>query len=130
VLVLARGPVRAGASAQFDLALVEMLLEPEPLGPGDFPVLISRAGLAAPVEECLVMADDVLVEDGDVAPGRFKIQVPEQGCADVDGQPVVDQVGGQQPAEVVRGEARRAELRVAAGEVVAAAAEHDLDGGG
>jgi hypothetical protein len=52
VLVLARGPVKAGASAQFDLALVEVLLEPEPLGAGDFPVLVGRAGLAAPVEEC------------------------------------------------------------------------------
>jgi hypothetical protein len=61
--MLARGPVRAGASAQFDLALVEVIFEPEPLGAGDFPVLISRAGLAAPVKECLVMADDVLVED-------------------------------------------------------------------
>ena len=75
MLVLARGPIRAGASAQFDLALVEVFLAPEPLGLGDFPVLIGRADLATPVQECLVMADDVLVEDGDVAPGRFKIQV-------------------------------------------------------
>jgi hypothetical protein len=130
VFVLARGPVGAGASAQFDLALVEVFLESEPLGLGDFPVLIGGAGLATPVQECLVMADDVLVEDGDVAPGRFKVQVPEQGCADMDRQPVVHQIGGQQPAEVVRGEARRAELRMTPGEVVAAPAEHDQDGGG
>jgi hypothetical protein len=26
--------------------------------------------------------------------------VAEQGCADVDGQAVVDQVGGEEPAEV------------------------------
>ena len=76
------------------------------------------------------MADHVLVEDGDVAPGCLEIQMSEQGGSDVDRQPVVDQVGGQQPAEVVRGEARRAELRVAVSEVVAAPAEHDQDGGG
>jgi hypothetical protein len=54
----------------------------------------------------------------------------EQGGSDVDRQPVVHQVGGQQPSEVVRGEASRAEIRVAAREIVAAPAEHDLDGGG
>ena len=59
MLVLAGSPVGAGASSQFDLALVEVFFEPEPLGLGDFPVLIGGAGLAAPVEECLVMADDV-----------------------------------------------------------------------
>ena len=40
VLVLARGPVGAGASSQLDLALVEVFFEPEPLGLGDGPVLI------------------------------------------------------------------------------------------
>jgi len=48
----------------------------------------------------------------DVPASIFKIQVPEQGGADVDGEPVVDQFGGQQPAEIVRGEARGAEVRV------------------
>jgi hypothetical protein len=70
-------PVGAGASSQFDLALVEVFLEPEPLGLGVGPVLIGRPGLAAPVEECLVMADHVLVEDGDVAPGCLEIQMSE-----------------------------------------------------
>jgi hypothetical protein len=60
----------------------------------------------------------------------LKIQVPEQGGADVDGEPVVDQLGGQQPAEVVRGEARGAEVRVCFGQPCAPAAEHDQDGAG
>ena len=76
---------------EFDLALVEMYFGPEPLGLGDGPVLMGLPGaLAAPVEECLVVADHVLVEDGDVAPGCLEIQVSEQGGSDVDRQPVVD----------------------------------------
>src|SRR6202035_3028529 len=55
-----------GASSEFDLALVEVFRELSPLGLGDGPVLIGRAGLAGAVEECLVVADDVLVEDGDI----------------------------------------------------------------
>ena len=52
----------------------------------------------------LVVADDVFVEDGDVAAGDLQVEVAEQGRADVDRQAVVDQVGGEQATEVVRGE--------------------------
>ena len=38
--MLARGSVGTGAASQFDLALVEVLLEPEPLGFGDRAILI------------------------------------------------------------------------------------------
>lgn len=64
MFMLARGSVGTGAASQFDLALVEVLFEPEPLGFGDRPVLIRWPGLAAPVEKSLVVADDVFVEHG------------------------------------------------------------------
>jgi hypothetical protein len=65
--MMARGSVWAGASTQLDLALVEMLLEPEALRLSDGPVLVGGSGLAAAVEECLVVADHILVEEnGDV----------------------------------------------------------------
>jgi hypothetical protein len=49
------------------------------------------------------VADDVFVEDGDVAVGGLHVQVSKEGGADVDRQAVVDEVGGEQAAEVVRG---------------------------
>ena len=67
------------------------------------------------------MADDVVVEDRDVAAGGLDIQVAEQRGADVDGQAVVDQVGGEDPAEVVRGELQSGELRVGLGQLGAGA---------
>lgn len=67
--MLTRGPVRAGASAQLDFALVEVLLEPEPFGLGHGTVLIGRACLAAAVEVSLVVADEVFVEYRDTARG-------------------------------------------------------------
>jgi len=70
--VLAGGAVGAAAGAEFHLALVEVLLELGPLCVGGRPVLIGRAQLAPPVEECLVMAYEVFVEDRDVAAGRLQ----------------------------------------------------------
>jgi len=77
MLVLATGPVGPGAASQLDFALVEVLLEPEPLRFGDRPVLIGGPGLATTVDESLVVADDVFVEHCDVTPSCFKIQMPE-----------------------------------------------------
>lgn len=67
VLMLARSRVGPGAPAQFDFALVEVLLEPEPFDAGHGAVLVGRARLAA-AEVCLVVADEVLVEYRDIAP--------------------------------------------------------------
>jgi hypothetical protein len=67
-------------------------------------VLTGRAQGAAVVEELLVVADQDLLEDGDVAAGRLDVQVAQQGSADVDGQPVVDQVGGE-PSRTSHGRA-------------------------
>ncbi|MGW5421670.1 hypothetical protein [Streptomyces sp. NPDC003943] len=55
------------------------------------------------------MADDVLGEDRDVALGGLQVEVPEEGGADVDRQTAIDDVGGGEPAEVVRGELRAAD---------------------
>jgi hypothetical protein len=55
----------------------------------------------APVEELLVVADHAFVEDGDVPTCGLNVQVPFHGRADVDGQAVVDQVGGERPAEIM-----------------------------
>src|SRR6266849_6065297 len=100
MLVLARGPVGAGAAAPLDLALIEVFLETAPFGFGDGTVLIGRPGLAAPVEKALVVADNVFVEYCDVAPSCLKVQMPEQGCADMDRESAVHQIGGKESPEV------------------------------
>jgi hypothetical protein len=53
----------------------------------------------------------------------------EQSGSDVDREPAVDQFGGQEPAEVVRGEVCGVESGVLLGEFPAAAFEHVHDGG-
>ncbi|MEU7469986.1 hypothetical protein AB0A94_15850 [Streptomyces sp. NPDC044984] len=67
MLVVAGGAVRAGAVAESDLALVEVLLEVGPLLGGDLAVLDLQSERAAVVEEPLVVGDDDLGEDRDVA---------------------------------------------------------------
>src|SRR5262245_54849882 len=47
----------------------------------------------------LVLADEVLLEHGDVAPGGLNVEMAEEGGTDVDRQAVVDQLGGEQPAK-------------------------------
>ena len=66
-------PVRTSAAAELDLALVEVLLELPPLGVGRRPVLLARAQAPAPVEEGLVVADEILLEDRDVAAGGLQV---------------------------------------------------------
>ena len=61
--MLAGRSVGAAAGAELDPALVEMLLEFGHLRLGGCAVLASRALGPAPVEELLVVADYVLVED-------------------------------------------------------------------
>ncbi len=127
MLVHARRSVGASAAAELDLALVEVLLELLPFGVGRRPVLLVRPQASAPVEEGLVVADEVLLEDRDVAAGGLQVEVSEQGGTDVDGQTVVDQVGGEDTPEVVRCEARLRERRMPFGEVGAAPSEHGND---
>src|SRR5713226_4637301 len=110
MLVRARGAIWAAAGAEFHLPLVEVFFELGPLRVAWRPVFHGRAQLAPPVEKPLVVADEILVEDRDITAGCLQGQVPEQGGADVDGQAVVDQFGGEDPAEVVGAERQPREL--------------------
>ena len=75
------------------------------------------------------MPDHVFFEDGDVALRGLDVEVAEQLCTDVDGQSGIDQVGGQQPAEVVWGERQVFERRVGVRKLGAGALQHLADGG-
>ena len=63
-------------------------LELDPLRDGGGPVFLGGALGAAEIEEGLVVADEVLVDDGYVAAGGLQVGVPEQGGAEGDGQDV------------------------------------------
>jgi hypothetical protein len=128
VLVGAGGSVGTAAGTEFDAALVEVLMEVGPLLRGGVPVLLFWPFGPAPGEELVVVADHVLVEDRDVAAGGSDIERAEQSGADVDRQAVVDQLGGEEPAEVVGREPDVLELRVCQCEVVAGSADHAPDG--
>lgn len=97
VLVLAWCPVGAGAGAEFDLALVEVLLEVTPFPGRHVDVFVGWPQLAAPGQEVLVVLDHLLLEHRDVALSGLQVEVPEQLRADVDREAVVDQLGGKQP---------------------------------
>lgn len=64
VFVLARRAVGACAGAQFDLALVEVLVELGPFLAGGLAVFLDRPELTAVVQESDIVTDDVLVEHG------------------------------------------------------------------
>jgi len=79
-------------------------------------------------EEVLVVADQVLLEDGDVALGGLQVEVAEQLGADVDRQAAVDQIGDEQAAEVVWGELVPREALSGVGQFVAEALQNVSDG--
>src|SRR5690606_38130548 len=130
VFVCAGRPVGPAAGPQLDPALVEVLLEVVPLLGAGLAVLVLGPLGPAPGEELLVLADHVLVEHRDVAAGGADVEVAGQGGADVDGQAVVHEFGGEQPAEVVGCELHPLELRVRDGKSVAGPLDHAPDGGG
>ncbi|WTN35974.1 hypothetical protein OHQ89_47455 [Streptomyces canus] len=127
VLVLAGASVGATAGSEFDLAGVEVVLECGPLVGRGGPVLGLGPQVSAVVEELLVVAGYVFVEDGDVTAGGLQAQVAQEGGADVDGDTVVDEVGRKEASEFVCGEFRGAEAMVGRGEGLAGAAEHACD---
>ena len=124
MFVVAWCAVGAAAVAELDLALVEVLLELGPLGARRRAVFVLGAYLAASGQVCLVVTNDVFLEHRHVAPRGAEVQVPEQGGADVDRQAAVDEVGGEQPAEVVGGETGLREGGVILGEFVAQSSQH------
>jgi hypothetical protein len=85
VFVLAPGAIWASAGAKLDLAAVEWPLEIGPLILRDRPIFVGRALGPPTVQEVLVVAYYVLVEDGYVASGCLHIEVAEQRGADVNG---------------------------------------------
>jgi hypothetical protein len=100
----ARGSVGAEAVAELDAAELEVLLEVSPFVWGDVTVLGGVALGAAAGDEFPVAADDVVGEDGGVAAGGLQVDVPEEGGGDVQREAGADHLGGEQAAEVVRGE--------------------------
>jgi hypothetical protein len=50
----------------------------------------------------LVVANDVFLEDGDVAVSGLDVHMSEEGGPDLDRQTVADEVSGEKPAEVVK----------------------------
>lgn len=119
----ARSAVRTAAGTQFDPALVEVVLELIPLTGDGFAIFPCGAFGSAAGEELLVLGDDVFREDGDITAGGLDVQVPEQGRADVDGQSVIHQLGGEEPSEVLRREPDVSELRVLRDELVGCLAD-------
>ena len=93
-----RGPVRTSATAELHLPLVEVLLELTPFGVGRQTILLAGTQAPSPVEEGLVVTDQILFEDCDVTAGGLQVEVAQQSGADVDWQAVVDQVGGKRCA--------------------------------
>lgn len=77
MFVLAGGSVWPPAVAEFEFALVEVFLEFCPLFGGARPVFLGGPERAAGLEEVLVVADDVLVEDRDIASGGLQVEVSE-----------------------------------------------------
>jgi hypothetical protein len=104
MLVLAGRGVGTTALSELDFAFVEVNLELVPLRGGDRPVFPGGSGGPPTGEVCLVVPDDVFVEDGDVAVGGLDVEVPQQSGTDVDRQAVDNQIGGKQAPEVMRGE--------------------------
>ena len=107
VFVHAGCAVGAVALAEGHPAQQEVFFE---LGPlvvvGDL-VLPEWAQLAAPFDERLVGGDEVLGKHRGVATGGVEVEMSEQRSGDVQRQAAVDGVGGEQAAEVVRGEVHR-----------------------
>ena len=119
MFVFAGGGVGSPAVSQLDFTLIEVLFEFGPFTVGRRPVFLGGPGLPAPGQVGLLVADDVFLEDGDVAVGGLDIEVAQESCADVDRQAVIDQFCGQKAAEVVRGEAATAQLGMVDGDGVA-----------
>jgi hypothetical protein len=112
MLVLAARPVWASAGAEFDLALVEMLLELCPFFVGRRAVFFGRAHRAAPVEKFLHMPDNIVFEHRDVSLRSLQAHMTEQRCSNVNRKPIVDQIPHEQSPKIVWGEMQSSEFWV------------------
>lgn len=101
MFVFSGGGVCSPSVAELDVVLIEVLFEFGPFSGGQGPVFPGVPCRPAAGEVGLVVADDVLLKDGHLAVGGLYVQVSKEGGANVDRQAVVDEVGGEQAAEVV-----------------------------
>ncbi|MFB4285574.1 hypothetical protein ACBJ59_60680 [Nonomuraea sp. MTCD27] len=75
MLMLARGCIGTGASSEFDFAPVEVPFQIEPLLFADRAIFVWWPGLAAAVEEPLIVANDVFDKYNHVAASCLKVQM-------------------------------------------------------
>lgn len=115
VFVDAGGAVGAVAVAEGDLAEQEVLFELGPLVAGGGALLGAVAQRAAVLDERFVGGDEVFGEHRGVAAGGVETEVTEQGRGDVQREACADEFGGEQAAEVVRGEPDRLAVVVRSG---------------
>lgn len=101
VFVDAGRSVRSVAFTQGDPAQQEVFLEVRPLVGVGGPALTVGPQLAPPLDERLVGSNEVFGKHRGVSAGGIEIEVPEQGGGDVQWQPVVGGIGGEQATEVV-----------------------------
>lgn len=128
MFVFARGGVGAAAGAEFEFAKVEVLLKLAPFGGGGLAVLAAGAQGASLVEEAAVGADEVVVEDREVALGGVEVLVAQEPGRDVHRQAAGDGLGGEHPSEVVRGVVQGVVRRVAQAGALQGLGEQLLDG--
>jgi hypothetical protein len=83
-----------------------------PFDVGRFAVFLTWAAGPALVHEAPVVADHLLGIDGNIPLGGIEVEVSEEFGGDVDRQAAVHGFGGEDPAEVVRGEPQRGSVDV------------------
>lgn len=102
VLMAARRPIRAATVAEFELAVLEVLLEFGPFGVGRFAVFLGGSAAATGIEVGAVRADQVVLENGMIGLRSGDAGMAEQLRRDVDRQTAGDRLGDEHSAEVVR----------------------------
>lgn len=94
--------IGADAAAELDAAPTEMLCEIGEFGGGGCAVFLGGPFGSPALDELLVASEHFVGIDRGVAHGGIEVLVSEQLGRDVDGQAVVDRVGGEKTSEVVR----------------------------
>lgn len=112
LLVLTGCSVGPVAGAQCDPAQAEVVSELCPFDVGGLAVFLARALGPALVHVAPVVADHFLRIDRDIPLGGVEVEVAEEFGGDVDRQAAVHGFGGEDPAEVMRGEPQRGSVDV------------------
>ena len=107
VLMLAGSAIGTVAGAESDLAKAEMIAELRPFRVGGFTVFFAWPLCPSLVNELPVMADYLSRVDGDISLSCVQVEVAKQSGGDMDREAAVDGFGGEDPAEIMRGESQR-----------------------